>query len=123
MLERLAARELKGCVSSPAGVRPGARVACRTAAETGAIGVLCLAFPLSPPRRTGPPAPSRLPELDAVKVPVLVIQGRSDPFGMPPPGKGRKVVQLDGTHGLKSDLAGVGEAAGAWLGRLAARKA
>jgi len=123
VLARLARRELKGMGLVTGGRSAGARVACRTAAETGAIGVLCLAFPLVPPRRTGPAAPSRLPELDAVKVPVLVIQGRSDPFGMPPPGKGRRVVQLDGTHGLKSDLAGVGEAAGAWLGRLTARKA
>ena len=29
----------------------GARVACRTAVATGAVGVLCLAFPLQPPRR------------------------------------------------------------------------
>ena len=29
----------------------GARVACRTAADTGAVGVLCLAFPLHPPGR------------------------------------------------------------------------
>ena len=40
----------------------GARVACRTAAETGAVGVLCLAFPLVPPQRrnaTGRPRPAR----------------------------------------------------------------
>ena len=59
----------------------GARVACRTAAATGAAGVLCLAFPLHPPGR---PDKSRLPELEAVTVPVLIVQGESDPFGMPP---------------------------------------
>ena len=48
----------------------GARVACRTAEATGAVGVLCLAFPLQPPRRAGAsPAPNRLSELDAVTVP------------------------------------------------------
>src|SRR5215212_6007642 len=36
----------------------GARVACRTAADTGAVGVLCLAFPLHPPGR---PENTRLP--------------------------------------------------------------
>src|SRR5262245_39007345 len=122
VLAHLAKRELKGLRLVTGGRSAGARVACRTAAETNAIGGLCLAFPLVPPRRTGPPPPSRQPELDGVTVPVLVIQGRSDPFGMPPAGRRRKVVQLEGTHGLKSDLAGVGEAAGAWLGRLVAAK-
>src|SRR5918996_1424338 len=56
----------------------GARVACRTLAATGAVGVLCIAFPLQPPRD----APSRLPELDAVTVPMLVVQGERDRFGM-----------------------------------------
>ncbi|MCW2990688.1 MAG: alpha/beta hydrolase, partial [Solirubrobacterales bacterium] len=53
----------------------GARVACRTANELAAAGVLCLAFPLRTPGR--PDRPSRLPELDAPKAPVLVVQGRS----------------------------------------------
>src|SRR5919201_884410 len=64
----------------------GARVACRTASETGAAAVLCLAFPLHPPGR---PEKTRLEELDAVTVPVLVVQGERDPFGMPPPGARR----------------------------------
>ena len=110
--------ELKGLRLVTGGRSAGARVACRTAAETEAIGVLCLAFPLQPARKTGPPEPSRLPELDAVKVPVLVIQGRSDPFGMPQPGRRRKVVQVDGTHSLRSGLAAVADAAVAWLERV-----
>ena len=74
-----------GCPVIVGGRSSGARVACRTAAETGAIGVLCLAFPLQPPRRTGgAPPPSRLAELDAVTVPTLVVQGSRDPFGIPP---------------------------------------
>jgi predicted alpha/beta-hydrolase family hydrolase len=82
----------------------GARVACRTAGETGAVGVLCLAFPLHPP---GKPEKTRLPELEAVTVPVLIVQGESDPFGMPPEADGRKVVRLKGNHSLRSDVNGL----------------
>jgi predicted alpha/beta-hydrolase family hydrolase len=59
----------------------GARVACRTASQVGADAVLCLAFPLHPPGR---PERSRLPELAGVAVPVLVVQGDRDAFGVPP---------------------------------------
>jgi len=76
----------------------------------GAVGVLCLAFPLQPP---GPP--DRLGQLDAVQVPVLVVPGRSDQFGVPPDGPNREVVLLDGDHGLKKDPAGLGEAVRSWL--------
>src|SRR5947199_6635698 len=62
----------------------GARVACRTAEAAGAVAVLCLAFPLQPPaRQSGTARPSRQDELDAVSVPVLVVQGENDQFGMP----------------------------------------
>jgi len=57
----------------------GARVACRTAADGGAVGVLALAFPLHPPGR---PERSRAVELD-LAVPLLVVQGGRDPFGRP----------------------------------------
>ena len=87
----------------------GARVACRTANEVGAIGVLCLAFPLQAKE-------SRQPELDAPDVPVLVVQGVSDRFGMPEPAPPlREVVQLKGDHGLKSDMPGLRDAVRAWL--------
>jgi hypothetical protein len=56
----------------------GARVACRTARELGAAGVLALAFPLEPPGR---PGRSRLPELLGAGVPTLVVQGTRDAFG------------------------------------------
>ncbi len=88
----------------------GARVACRTAAETGAAGVLCLAFPLVSPRGA-----SRLDELDPVAAPTLVVQGTGDRFGMPPPGPARTVVEVAGDHGLKKDLPAVGAAVAAWL--------
>jgi uncharacterized protein len=80
----------------------GARVACRTAADVGAVAVLCLAFPVHPPGR---PEKSRLAELDAVEVPVLVVQGERDPFGLPPPGPNREVVTIPGTHSLRSSTA------------------
>ena len=92
----------------------GARVACRTAGATGAAGVLCLAFPLQPPRRTGT-APSRIDELDGVTVPTLVVQGERDPFGMPPPGPRRTVVRVTGDHSLRTDLDRIAAAAVAWL--------
>ncbi|MBA3820865.1 MAG: alpha/beta hydrolase, partial [Deltaproteobacteria bacterium] len=93
----------------------GARVACRTAGATGAVGVLCLAFPLHAPGR---PEKSRQAELDAVEVPVLVVQGAKDPFGMPARALGRDVVEVPGSHSLSGDLEAVGAAVREWLGRV-----
>jgi uncharacterized protein len=115
VVARLRVDDLAGLPLVAGGRSSGARVACRTADATGAAGVLCLAFPLQPPRRNGPPAPSRLGELDAVRVPTLVVQGERDPFGMPPPAPGRTVVRVAGDHSLKTGLDGVAAAAGAWL--------
>ena len=94
----------------------GARVACRTAAATGAVAVLCLAFPLQPLRRS---SPSRLPELDEVTVPTLVVQGSRDPFGIPPAAARRTVVEVPGDHSLKADVDAVAAAVGEWLRELA----
>jgi hypothetical protein len=116
VVEHLLARDLRGLPLVVGGRSLGARVACRTAAETGAVGVLCLAFPLQPPRRAaGSASPSRLPELDAVTVPTLVVQGERDRFGMPPASSGRTVTQVPGDHGLKTDLDAVASAVRAWL--------
>ncbi len=94
----------------------GARIACRTAAETGADAVLCLAFPEHPP---GKPEKTRQAELDAVEVPVLVVQGESDPFGMPKATRpSHEIVTVEGNHGLKSDLDSVAAAVAGWLARL-----
>ncbi len=109
---RLRDDELRGLPLVVGGRSAGARVACRTAAETGAAGVLCLAFPVHPP---GKPEKSRLEELDAVTVPALVVQGLSDPFGMPPDGPDRAVVKVRGNHSLKGDLDAVRAAVRAWL--------
>jgi predicted alpha/beta-hydrolase family hydrolase len=95
----------------------GARVACRTAAATGAAGVLCLAFPLQPPQRrtASEPPPSRLGELEAVEVPVLIVQGVGDQFGMPPAAPGRTVVQVKGNHSLAAERPRIAAAARDWL--------
>jgi predicted alpha/beta-hydrolase family hydrolase len=115
VVEQLAAGPLSGLPLVTGGRSAGARVACRTAHATDAIGVLCLAFPVHAPGRGDDPSKSRLPELDAVTVPVLVVQGRRDPFGMPPPGPGRRVVQVDGDHSLRGDAGPVRAAAREWL--------
>jgi hypothetical protein len=90
----------------------GARVACRTAAEANATAVLCLAFPVHPPGR---PERDRLAELDAVPVPVLVVQGDRDPFGRPPRRRGRKVLVLAGDHALRAEHVRLGREVGRWL--------
>jgi uncharacterized protein len=116
VVEHVRRERLAGLPLVVGGRSSGARVACRTAGVTGAVGVLCLAFPLQPPRRAGAtPAPSRIGELDAVSVPTLVIQGERDPFGMPPEAPGRTVVHVAGDHSLRADLARIGAAAADWL--------
>ena len=92
----------------------GARVACRTAAELGAAGVLCLAFPLHPPGR---PERSRAAELPAA-LPTLVVNGDRDPFGVPEPADHIEVAARPGaTHDLRKDLAGTAAVVLDWLRR------
>lgn len=110
----------------------GARVACRTAVELDAAGVLALAFPLHPPGR---PEKSRAEELLGAGRPALVVQGGRDPFGgpaeFPPPAGGEpyELVEVPhGDHGFavpkKADLtqdealAVITRAVAQWLGRL-----
>ena len=118
VVDELRSGELGGLPLVVGGRSAGARVACRTVADTGAVGVLCLAFPLEPAARSGKPPQSRLPELEAVTVPVLVVQGESDRFGMPPASATRTVVKVAGDHGLKKDHAAIADAVRAWLGRV-----
>jgi predicted alpha/beta-hydrolase family hydrolase len=121
VIDHLLAGELHGLPLVVGGRSAGARVACRTSEATGAVGVLCLAFPLQPVRRSSATAaPSRLPELDAVTVPVLVVQGKRDPFGIPPAATRRTVVQVEGDHSLRTDLGAVGDAVQTWLLRILA---
>lgn len=76
----------------------GARVACRTGRDTGAAGVLALAFPLHPP---GKPDKSRAGELLDSGLPTLVVQGAVDPFGAP-----AEFPELPATHWLAGLAAG-----------------
>jgi uncharacterized protein len=112
VVDRLRETELSGLPVIVGGRSAGARVACRTAAQAGAVGVLCLAFPLHPPGR---PDRTRQSELDAVRVPVLVVQGESDPFGRPAPGPNRTIVAVRGNHSLATDLDAVAAAIRDWL--------
>lgn len=107
------AGDLAGAPLITGGRSSGARVACRTAAAVQASGVVCLAFPLITPKQV-----SRQDELDAVEVPLLIVQGTSDRFGMPVPADQREVVQVSGDHGLKRDHGSVASAVTDWLERL-----
>ena len=91
----------------------GGRVACRTSLLADVRGVLCLAFPLLPAGAA--PEKTRLPELDAVQAPVLVVQGDRDPFGCPPGAPGRALVVLPADHSLRTALPQVQDAVRAWL--------
>ncbi|WP_329198130.1 MULTISPECIES: alpha/beta hydrolase family protein [unclassified Streptomyces] len=110
----------------------GARVACRTADELDAAGVLALAFPLHPPGR---PEKSRADELLGAGRPTLVVQGGRDPFGhpgeFPPPGPDTPyelVPVPHGDHGFavpkragvtqEEALTVITGAVAGWLGRL-----
>lgn len=105
--------DLAGAPLFVGGRSSGARVACRTAEATGAAGVICLAFPLSTPKGA-----SRQDELDAARVPLLVVQGTSDRFGMPEPAPpAREVVQVAGDHGLKRDPLVIAQAVVDWVDR------
>jgi predicted alpha/beta-hydrolase family hydrolase len=112
VVKQLRDGELRGLPLIVGGRSAGARVACRTAADTGAVAVLCLSFPLHPPGR---PAMTRQPELDAVQVPTLVVQGAQDPFGMPAGSATCNVVTVPGNHSLKADLEAVATAVRDWL--------
>ena len=112
VVEHLRGTELEGLPLVVGGRSIGARVACRTAEATGAVAVLCLAFPLQPPRGS---SSSRLPELEEVSVPTLVVQGERDQFGVPPAGERRTVVLVPGDHSLRTDLEAVAAAVRQWL--------
>jgi predicted alpha/beta-hydrolase family hydrolase len=118
--QQLCEGPLRGLSLVVGGRSAGARVACRTAGETGAVAVLCLAFPLHAPGR---PENTRQHELDAVELPVLVVQGEGDPFGSPAAGPDRRVVSVPGNHSLKADLEAVRAAVRGWLSELAGARA
>jgi predicted alpha/beta-hydrolase family hydrolase len=90
----------------------GARVACRTAAALGAVGVIALAFPLHPPGR---PDRSRADELDPDR-PTLVVNGDRDPFGVPA-AVGRVTVRVipGDRHDLRKDTPALARTVLDWL--------
>jgi hypothetical protein len=106
-----ALRRRRGLAALPlitGGRSNGARVACRTATASGAAAVVALAYPVHPP---GKPESDRLDELAAPTVPVLVVQGDRDPFGMPPSAPARTVVVVPGAdHALRKDTGAVARA-------------
>jgi predicted alpha/beta-hydrolase family hydrolase len=103
----------------------GARVACRTAGEAGAAGVVALAFPLVPPGKG--PERSRAGELRRALdagAEVLVVNGDRDPFGVPDAADATRLVVLPGErHDLNKDPAAVGAAVEPFLRRWAAQEA
>jgi predicted alpha/beta-hydrolase family hydrolase len=115
VVDDLAPRWFDGLPLVFGGRSSGARVACRTSSAGQAVAVLCLAFPVHPPGR---PEKSRLPELDAVETPVLVVQGEQDPFGCPEAAHHREVVVLPGNHSLSADTNGLTHAVADWLSRV-----
>jgi predicted alpha/beta-hydrolase family hydrolase len=149
---RAAVAALSGAPVALAGRSMGARVACRCARDVGAAGVLALGFPLYPAGSAGrPPSaqgtmitpplaggrPDRGAELAGTGVPVLVVQGDRDRFGMPQPDAARGIevhVVAGADHEFhtrardrRNTIDAVAEAArvgAAWLvGRLAAAAA
>jgi predicted alpha/beta-hydrolase family hydrolase len=94
----------------------GARVACRTAVAAGATAVVALAFPLHPP---GKPENSRRAELREPRdggIPVLVVNGERDPFGVPDAKDADQVVAVLGeTHALRGHTADIAAAVTQWL--------
>jgi uncharacterized protein len=109
-------QEFAGLPLVQGGRSNGARVACRTAVQAGASGVIALAFPLHPPGR---PEQSRADELRAAGTDVLVVNGERDPFGIPERRDATRVVVLPGeTHSLSKNPAAVGAAVGSWLSEL-----
>jgi uncharacterized protein len=91
----------------------GARLACRTAVAAGVKAVIALAFPLHPPGR---PERSRAGELRGAGVPVLVISGSRDPFGVPARADADRVIVLAGQgHALSGGAAVITAEVSDWL--------
>jgi predicted alpha/beta-hydrolase family hydrolase len=94
----------------------GARVACRTAGETGAAGVAALAFPLHPPGQPEKTRDAELRSASTAGAAVLVVNGERDPFGIPGPDERTRVIVLPGeAHALSRQPVAVAETVTAWL--------
>lgn len=94
----------------------GARVACRTAADVDARGVVTLAFPLHPPGATGKSRVEELRQPRDAGIPVLVVNGERDPFGIPDSKDVNHLVVVPGeTHAMKGHTAVIRDAITEWL--------
>ncbi|AFU06068.1 alpha/beta family hydrolase [Nocardia brasiliensis] len=109
-------RKVKGVPLIQGGRSNGARVACRTAVAVSARGVLALSFPLHPP---GKPEKTRRTELlAAAPVEVVVINGSSDPFGIPDPADAAEVRVLAGQpHSFRTGFDVIADTVTPWLRR------
>lgn len=108
-------RKVPGVPLIQGGRSNGARVACRTARDLDAAGVLCLAFPLHPP---GKPERSRAEELRDAGCETVVINGDKDPFGVPDQADATLVHVIAGeTHSLKKSGAQIAQVVTPWLAR------
>ncbi len=97
----------------------GARVACRTAVEADAKGVLALSFPLHPP---GKPEKTRREELLAASAhtDVVVINGERDPFGIPDSADAAEVKVIPGQpHSFRGGFDLIARTVEPWLLRWA----
>ncbi|MFI6042304.1 alpha/beta family hydrolase [Nocardia sp. NPDC051321] len=94
----------------------GARVACRTAVAVQARGVIALSFPLHPP---GKPEKTRREELlDAGDIEVVVINGGSDPFGIPDAADAAEVRVIPGQpHSFRTGFDVIADTVTPWLQR------
>ncbi|MFI6173525.1 alpha/beta family hydrolase [Nocardia sp. NPDC051052] len=94
----------------------GARVACRTAVAVQARGVIALSFPLHPP---GKPEKTRRAELlDAGDIEVVVINGGSDPFGIPDAADAAEVRVIPGQpHSFRTGFDVIADTVTPWLRR------
>lgn len=105
-----------GIVLVQGGRSNGARVACRTAVTARASGVIALSFPLHPP---GKPEKSRREELLAVgDIPVVVINGGSDPFGVPDAGDTAELLVIPKQpHAFRTGFEQMAATVGPWFER------
>ncbi|MGV9415390.1 alpha/beta hydrolase family protein [Nocardia sp. NPDC003693] len=109
-------KKFRGVPLIQGGRSNGARVACRTAREAGARGVLALSFPLHPP---GKPEKSRRDELLAPgDIPVLVVNGARDPFGIPDAADAAEVHVIAGqAHSYRAGFEEIVATVEPWLER------
>lgn len=111
-------KKFRGVPLVQGGRSNGARVACRTAQQVRARGVVALSYPLHPP---GKPEKSRRDELLAVgDIPVVVVNGARDPFGIPDPADASEVKVIPGqAHSYRAGFEEIAATVAVWLERWA----